>query len=219
MYFKDIRACEIVFARHGTARKRKSTPDGDVMAFVHDEMSRELTLEGRKEVPFLGKFDLVISSPAARAIQTAMIASGRNPDVILTSLSTHLWPGVNEDNLNLWELVENVYVYRRGEAVKKENMGLRQATENIFSSLKEMYACCRIDSDSANGIAEGIEKLPHRDGYRPRILVVGHMMHLQATAVYLFGEELTDEETGSKVMDILLPKAGHFTVKWRLFAV
>lgn len=195
---------EIIFIRHGEARKRNKTPKGDVMLFVHDEMSRELTTEGRENVPYLGNFDMVISSPATRAIQTAMIASRRNPNKIINSLSTHLWPAESDDND--WELVENIFVYLRGGKDKKNIVGLKEAYQKATS--EELRACKRISRESAQEISAVTNQKNHR------ILVAGHMLHLQGTAVEMFGDEVIDQKTGLRVKNLILAKADYMVINF-----
>lgn len=182
----------ITFLRHGEARPRRETNTVD--EFVRDELSRELTEKGRAEVPYLGEFDLVVSSPAWRAIETATIAAGRKPDRIVIPLSTHLWPTRNDDND--WELVDAVFV----------NGGDKRSLAEAYASATQdqKKACERISSQAMKEILNysGLVK-------KNKTLVVGHALHLQTMAreFWLWGEE-----NGASIWDIVLGTGEYFTI-------
>jgi len=161
---------EFCFLRHGEARPRKET--NTMNEFIQDELIRELTEKGRSEIEFLGDFDLVVTSPAWRTIETARFASARNPDRIIIPLSTHLWPSVN-DNKD-WELVEKVFVWSDYNSLEEVY---------VASTEDEIRACERITKQAVEEIANLI--YDHK-----RILIVGHALHLQAVADRMFGEDV-----------------------------
>ncbi|HEC30705.1 MAG TPA: hypothetical protein ENI66_01685 [Candidatus Yonathbacteria bacterium] len=156
----------IVFLRHGEAEPRDETGD-----FVENDLKRRLTEKGRYwQVPTdLGKFDLVISSPAERAKETARIASGGKEPVIIKSLSTHLWDGD-------WESVDGLFVNRG-------NISLEEVYSN--ASDKEMDAVRTISNEALKEVENGISKNKKSE---PRILIVGHAMFLPALAEAFVGK-------------------------------
>ncbi|HEC94104.1 MAG TPA: histidine phosphatase family protein [Candidatus Kaiserbacteria bacterium] len=152
---------EIVFVRHGNAEPR----DPNAKDFVADELARQLTEKGRSQVPRnLGKFDLVFSSPAMRAKETAKIAAPGMDPTIINALSTHLWEGD-------WESVDNLFV----------NQGNRSLVEAYsIASEKEMEAVRAISMEAFEAIKKCVRE--NGLGVGSRILMAGHAMHLQALA-------------------------------------
>ncbi len=148
----------IVFIRHGEAYPRKGFEDS-----AKDDLERKLTEKGRGQVPTnLGEFDIVVSSPAERAKETARIASGGKEPAIINSLSTHLWDGD-------WESVDHMFVNRKG----------KQSLEQVYesASVEERWAG-RVITDAAFFSLDKLAK--ECVNKNPRILVAGHAVFLPA---------------------------------------
>ncbi len=90
----------IVFLRSAEATRSKK---------CENDLTRQLTEKGCAQVPRnLGKFDLVFSSPAMRALETARITSRMEPTII-KSLSPYLWNGTRTNgNLSLEDLYKEI---------------------------------------------------------------------------------------------------------------
>ncbi len=179
---KNKRKIEICFIRHANARPRHKT--NTINDFVRDELHRELTKQSEKEIKSisnLGSFDIVISSPAKRAIDTAELVSGKKSDYIVSSLSTHLWNGD-------WKSVDNAFVNWYGPS--------RNTLRKVYSQIsrKEKLACEDITKQAFDKIMEIILK----EKNAKKFLIAGHDLHLQALALKFDRDNkwLTDLDLG-----------------------
>ncbi len=168
---------EIIFLRHGEAESGN---------FVKSDLVRKLTKRGRNNVPYLGEFDLVLSSLAKRASETAVIAAGREPDAKIISLSTHCWNGDRKR-------VDAVFV-------ALGNVALRDAYSQ--ASCEQRRACADISKAAAKEVLLKISKKSSQ-----RILICGHALFLQALA-----QKIISEGEGDWVADIVLGEGKYFTV-------
>ncbi|VAW16828.1 hypothetical protein MNBD_BACTEROID05-75 [hydrothermal vent metagenome] len=174
----------IVFLRHGEAEGRKDTGD-----FVKDDLERRLTQRGREQVlTDLGRFDLVVSSPAERAKETARIAGRMNP-IIINSLSTHLWDGD-------WESVDSCFVNRG-------NISLHEMYDEINGI--QLAAVKKIKEEAMRETEELVKKIGKDE---PRVLVAGHAMFLPALAEAF---ALKDGNSRDKINNLVLGEGESFS--------
>ena len=171
---------EIVFLRHGEAEARKK--EGD-------DLGRKLTVAGRDKIAFLGEFDLVVSSLAERAIETVVIAAGRQPDARIVPLSTHHWYGD-------WKGVEAVFI-------NPGNISLRNAY--LQADECQRQAGYAISRDAKLAVFSEIAK---KGSPIQRILICGHTLFLQALAM----EMITDSGDQDRILDIVLGEGEYFSI-------
>jgi len=175
---------DIVFLRHGEAEDRKNTGN-----LTRDDLERRLTEKGRTQVPTnLGKFDIVFSSPAMRAKETARIAGGMEP-VIINALSTHLWEGD-------WLEVDDCFVNRG-------NICLHKMYDDITGV--QLDAVKKIRNDAKREIERLVGKIGKAE---PRVLVVGHSMFLPDLAIVFVGD---DENYRDKIYNLVLGEGESFS--------